>query len=440
MKLRSEKRNEGVALILTLLFVVLLTVLVVEFAYEAQVEASYSMNSGNDYQARLAARSAVYKGISILEMDRLQAQLSATGTATTSSNNSSNNNNNNNTANQGSGITVDSRWSSWAQPGGFEPLNDAVMRTTITDEYGKLNLNALVDNQNGKIVREHLRYALQEFFRIRGEAASAEVDPESLVESIIDWIDDDDEVDEGGAESDFYLAAENPYNAKNGPMDSLDELLLVKGMSPALFFGAKGIDPPQLPLTEFLTVHGDWLGRINPNTVYIDYESGVSDVLEAYAFGWQEAEPDLIQEIDYEAMIQDMVAVEDVSGTFQSADELKGYVTFGNIPTVDDDGRGGRGGNGRVSQSQTQQNRAQEEIVRYMFTVYSHVFRIQGDAMLDDLLVRNEAFVFRTPEDAGLLEFPNANNQLQTANPFPPPPDVPLPAEFYRILEWKVIQ
>jgi type II secretory pathway component PulK len=441
VKHRSEKRNEGVALILTLLFVVLLTVLVVEFAYEAQVEASYSMNSGNDYQARLAARSAVYKGISILEMDRLQAQLSATGTATTPSNNSSNNNNNNNTnANQGSGITVDSRWSSWAQPGGFEPLNDAVMRTTIADEYGKLNLNALVDNQDGKVVREHLRYALQEFFRIRGEAASAEVDPESLVESIIDWIDDDDEVDEGGAESDFYLAAENPYNAKNGPMDSLDELLLVKGMTPALFFGAKGIDPPQLPLTEFLTVHGDWLGRINPNTVYIDYESGISDVLEAYAFGWQEAEPDLIQEIDYEAMIQDMVAVEDVSGTLQSADELKGYVTFGNIPTVDDDGRGGRGRNGQNSGSQTQQNRAQEEIVRYMFTVYSHVFRIQGDAMLDDLLVRNEAYVFRTPEDVGLLEFPGGNNQLQTANPFPPLPVVTMPEEFYRILEWKVIQ
>ncbi len=433
MKHRSEKRNEGVALILTLLFVVLLTVLVVEFAYEAQVEASYSMNSGNDYQARLAARSAVYKGISILEMDRLQAQLSATMNPT-------NNNNNTNMTNQGSGITVDSRWSSWAQPGGFEPLNDAVMRTTITDEYGKLNLNALVDNQNGRQIREHLRYALQEFFRIRGEAASAEVDPESLVESIIDWIDDDDEQEPGGAESDFYLASENPYNAKNGPMDSLDELLLIKGMTPALFFGAKGIDPPQLPLTEFLTVHGDWLGRINPNTVYIDYESGISDVLEAYAFGWREAEPDMVQEIRYEDMIQDMVAVEDVSGTFQRAEELADYVTFGNIPTVDEDGRGGRGGNGGQSQSQTQQNRAREEFIRYMFTVYSYVFRIQGDAMLDDLLVRNEAYVFRIPEDAELFEFPDPNSQLQTANPFPPLPVVTLPEEFYRILEWKVIQ
>jgi hypothetical protein len=208
-------------------------------------------------------------------------------------------------------------------------------------------------------------------------------------------------------------------------------------MTPALFFGAKGIDPPQLPLTEFLTVHGDWLGRINPNTVYIDYDSGISDVLEAYARGWEEAEPELIQGVDDEAMIQDMVAVEDVSGTYQSADDLKGYVTFGNIPTTNN---GGRGGNGNQSQSQSQQNRAQQEMVRYMFTVYSHVFRIQGDAMLDDLLVRNEAYVFRTPEDVELLEFPSGNSQMQTPNTFPPLPVVTMPEEFYRILEWKVIQ
>ena len=206
MKPRSDKRNEGVALILTLLFVVLLTVLVVEFAYEAQVEASYSMNSGNDYQARLAARSAVYKGISILEAARLQAELAASqGTGTPTSTSANNNNN----ANQNSGVQVDSRLSAWAQPGTFEPLNDAVMRTTITDEFGKINLNALVVNDNGtRIIREHIRFGLQEFFRLRGEAAGAEVDPEALVESIIDWIDEDDEAEQGGAEADFYLASD----------------------------------------------------------------------------------------------------------------------------------------------------------------------------------------------------------------------------------------
>lgn len=436
MKHRSEKRNEGVALILTLLFVVLLTVMVVEFAYEAQVEASYSMNSGNDYQARLAARSAVYKGISILELDRLQAELAASGATTTNSSTSSSSSTTN-TTNQNTGPQVDSRWSSWAQPGAFEPLNDAVMRTTITDEFGKINLNALVVNDNGtRVIREQIRLGLQELFRLRAEAASAEVDPEALVESIIDWIDEDDEAEQNGAESDFYLASENPYNAKNGPMDSLDELLLVKGMTPELFFGAKGLETPQLPLTEYLTVHGDWLGRINPNTVYIEYETGLCDVLAAMSVGWVDS--GMAAAVDYEAMVQDMLSVEDTTGTFQSASELGQYVTHVDL-NVEGEGRSGRGGSRDNSGSQTQQNRAQEEVLQQMFTVYSHVFRIYGDALLDDIMVRNEVYVLRVPQDPSTMEWPSGGIALPFTNPIPQT-DLAIPEEFYRILEWKVIQ
>jgi type II secretory pathway component PulK len=431
MKHRSEKRNEGVALILTLLFVVLLTVLVVEFAYEAQVEASYSMNSGNDYQARLAARSAVYKGISILEAGRLQSELTASQTVNTNDKT----NQNNDTANQNSGVQVDSRLSFWAQPGTFEPLNDAVMRTTITDEFGKINLNALVVNENGtRIIREHIRLGLQEFFRLRGEAASAEVDPEALVDSIIDWIDDDDETEQGGAESDFYLASENPYNAKNGPMDSVDELLLIKGMTRDLFFGAKGLETPQLPLSEFLTVHGDWLGRINPNTVYIEYETGICDVLAAMSVGWEE----LGATVDYEAMVQDMLNVEDESGLFQSSADVsgRGYVQFHDLEVAEGEGRGKPRGQ---SDSATQQKRAEAQLIRQMFTVYSHVFRIHGDALLDDIMVRNEVFVLRRPLEDSVMEWPSLNVETGVENPMPDTQGA-IPEEFYRILEWKVIQ
>ena len=424
MKHRSEKRNEGVALILTLLFVVLLTVLVVEFAYEAQVEASYSMNSGNDYQARLAARSAVYKGISILESARLQEELAVTqGT-----NNSTNN------TNQNTGVQVDSRLSAWAQPGTFEPLNDAVMRTTITDEFGKINLNALVVMDNGeRIVREHVRLGLEEFFRLRGEAASAEVDPTALVESIIDWIDEDDEMEQGGAESDFYLASENPYNAKNGPMDSIDELLLIKGMTTDLYFGVKGLESPQLPLSEFLTVHGDWLGRINPNTVYIEYETGLCDVLAAMSVGWVDG--GLVSEVDHEALVEDMLNAEDETSAFQSVEDISGYVTHVDLSDADTD---------RPRQNQNQnnnqnQNRAQAEVLRHMFTVYSHVFRIYGDALLDEIMVRNEVYVMRVPQDESMLDWPSANDNLPFENPLPQT-ELAIPEEFYRILEWKVIQ
>lgn len=412
MKPRSNKRNEGIALILTLLFVVLLTVLVVEFAYEAQVEASYSLNSGNDFQARLAARSAVYKGISILEADRLQAELATTGGPP----------------------PVDSRLSSWALPGQFEPLNDAVMRATITDEYGKINLNALVDySTGGKVVREHLRFALVEFFMQRGTAAGTDVDPEAVVDSIIDWVDEDDELEGDGAESEFYQAAENPYPCKNGPMDSIEELLLIKGVSPELYFGAEGLDIPQLPLSEFLTVHGDWLGRVNPNTVYIDYESGLSDVLEAMSTGWEEA--GMVQQVHFEDLIQDMLSAQDEYGAIQNVDDLNRYVEHIDLSTNDEDPRRNRNRNRDRDQNL---DNAQAEVIRQMFTVHSHVFRIYGDALLDDIMVRDEVYVLRVPQDPNTLDWPTGSVPLPFENPIPS--GLQLPEEFYRILEWKVIQ
>lgn len=411
----APQRNEGVALILTLLFVVLLTVLVVEFAYEAQVEASYSLNAGNDFEARLAARSAIYKGISLLELDRLQSEL----------------------AQDDQTSPVDSRLSAWAQPGEFEPLNDAVMRATITDEYGKINLNALVDySTGGRIVRRHLRVALEELFKQRATAGGIDVDWEALVSSIIDWLDEDDEIEENGAESEFYEASENPYPCKNGPMDSLEELLLIRGMTPDLYFGVKGLEPPQLPLSEFLTVHGDWLGRINPNTVYIDYESGLSDVLEAYSLGCIDA--GMVTELDYEQMTQDMLSAEDEFGAFQSVDDIRsgGYVTPIDLTDfVQNNGRGGRRNNNNSNNLDTSQ--AELEVLRQLFTVHSHVFRIYGDALLDDIMVRDEAYVLRVPQDPDTLDWPDGSVEL---------PDHPiysgleLPEEFYRILEWKVIQ
>ena len=412
---RPRKGNEGVALILTLLFVVLLTVLVVEFAYQAQVEASYALNGGNEFQARLAARSAVYNGIAILETDRLETELAA--------------------AESGS-VLSDSRLSSWALPSEFEPLNDAVMRTTISDEYGKINLNALTYHDGSGVpgIREHIQEALIVFFKNRDESANAE----AIVDSLIDWMDEDDDVTNSGAESDFYQSSENPYPCKNGPMDSIDELLLIKGMTPDLYFGKDNVEPVQLPLSEYLTVHGDWLGRINPNTVYVDYDTGICEVLEAMREGWM-AQTNLGQlaaEVDIEGILTVVLDVE-VSQPFGAVGDLSAYVESAEPTTPEGDPsrtttrRPGR--NSQTDEELEQQNR--DNVLRKMFTVYSHTFRIQGDALLEDILVRNEAYVFRVPQDNGLYEWPTDTD--------PSVASVLLPAdieEFYRILEWKVIQ
>ena len=72
-----------------------------------------------------------------------------------------------------------------------------------------------------------------------------------IVDSILDWIDTDDLHRLNGAESDYYQSLPNPYKAKNGRLDTLEELLLIKGMSPDILFGTK----EQKGLIHFVTIY-----------------------------------------------------------------------------------------------------------------------------------------------------------------------------------------
>ncbi|HWI56875.1 MAG TPA: hypothetical protein VNZ22_06595, partial [Bacillota bacterium] len=58
-----------------------------------------------------------------------------------------------------------------------------------------------------------------------------------IVGSILDWIDRDSNTHVQGAESDFYHSMDPPYEAKNGPIDDLSELLFIRGVTPELYWG-----------------------------------------------------------------------------------------------------------------------------------------------------------------------------------------------------------
>ena len=60
---------------------------------------------------------------------------------------------------------------------------------------------------------------------------------EDIADAILDWIDTDDEMREFGAESDYYSTLVPGYAPKNGPLDSIDELLLVRDVTPSLLYG-----------------------------------------------------------------------------------------------------------------------------------------------------------------------------------------------------------
>ena len=62
-----------------------------------------------------------------------------------------------------------------------------------------------------------------------------ETEKDTIVDSILDWRDDDDLHRLNGAENDYYQALPDPYPCKNGPFDSPSELLLVRGITRDLF-------------------------------------------------------------------------------------------------------------------------------------------------------------------------------------------------------------
>lgn len=60
---------------------------------------------------------------------------------------------------------------------------------------------------------------------------------EDVADSILDWIDEDDEPREYGCEIEYYSQLPTPYAPTNGPIQSVEQLLLVRGVTPELLFG-----------------------------------------------------------------------------------------------------------------------------------------------------------------------------------------------------------
>ncbi len=148
-------------------------------------------------------------------------------------------------------------------------FSDGYFIAHIEDEMGKIPLNKLVvgHEYNEEVKAMLLRLLLQPEFGLTSSQAS------DIVASIKDWIDADDEPTPGGAESSYYASLQTPYQAKNAPMDCIEELLMIKGITKELFNGTK--DRP--PLGQLVTVDSD--GRINMNTAPKEVLRSLSDAI-----------------------------------------------------------------------------------------------------------------------------------------------------------------
>lgn len=119
-----------------------------------------------------------------------------------------------------------------ADPGRFSILAPRVeqgvfagVRYGLENESARLNLN------------EILMADLIELDGARNLLMGLPGMTEDVADAILDWIDEDDDQREFGAEADYYSGMSPPYAPKNAPLDTVEELLLVRGVTPWLLFG-----------------------------------------------------------------------------------------------------------------------------------------------------------------------------------------------------------
>lgn len=134
-------------------------------------------------------------------------------------------------------------------------MEQGIAQVQIADETGKINVN---------LAPPHLIYNLLVMVGVAGPEADI------ITDSIQDWLDPDDLIRPFGAESDYYSTLEVPYRAKDGFMDVTEELLLVQGVTPEIYYGRKTMSDNGMPvelygLQKYLTTFSE-ANMINVNS------------------------------------------------------------------------------------------------------------------------------------------------------------------------------
>jgi general secretion pathway protein K len=153
------------------------------------------------------------------------------------------------------------------------------LQVSVADLSGRLQVNALVsteDDPAGKKLQEEAQHTVWMRFLTSGRFAIEDSDrAEALLDAIRDWIDEDDTERDKGAESGYYQGLSPPYEARNGDVQYLEELLLIRGMTPDIFYGNEN----RAGIAQYLTVHGRD-GKININTAPAEVLLSLADEMD----------------------------------------------------------------------------------------------------------------------------------------------------------------
>jgi len=193
---RVLRDRRGVALLLVLWVLAFLSIIVAEFCRTMRTEAAIAYNYRQMTQAAYSARAGVQ--MALLELVRNHALTSAA-------------------------------------PGGVDSADWRINVDIPATGPDQQNITIRIDNEGGK-VNINLADAALLRLAVTGLGLTDE-EKKIVVDSIMDWRDKDNAHRLHGAENDYYEALPTPYPCKNGDFDAVSELLLVRGVTPALFHG-----------------------------------------------------------------------------------------------------------------------------------------------------------------------------------------------------------
>ncbi len=219
---QAGQGQRGIALIMAVVSVFLLTVAVLQTRAGVNLAEEIAISTAQEMQALYMARSGLAIVREALAEDDPQ---------------------------------VDSYQDDWAAANemGAVPIAEVGWAIgKVSDEEGKFNILDLV-NDDGES-DDYTDFAAQRLFELLLEIGVSDSRAEEIVDSLIDWMDFDGAVTGSGAEDLHYASLNNPYSCPNDLPVSIDELSLVKGIGPVLLYQGEGEVPP---LIDFVTIYGD---------------------------------------------------------------------------------------------------------------------------------------------------------------------------------------
>ncbi|HEY2330063.1 MAG TPA: hypothetical protein VGI63_09660 [Verrucomicrobiae bacterium] len=244
MKISFPQPRAGFAVIMVMIAITVLSILAGALAIFMKVESQLTANSNDSEKLLWAGRAGVERARWIFSQE------------------------------PGGPTSLKQIWA--GGPGDGPETNSPLMGLSLTGyQVGDGTVDIEMTEQESKFnVNTADAALLQQTLTTMGVDAS---EISVVSDSIMDWIDPDDATRPAGAESDYYQGLTPPYNAKNAPIDNIEELQLIKGVTPLMFKGGSSADPNS-PFQHHKLGFGNAPGQE-------DYAYGLRDVFTPYSSG-----------------------------------------------------------------------------------------------------------------------------------------------------------